>query len=232
MGALVLHGFTGSPHSMRPLAQALAEAGCTVEAPLLPGHGTAVEDLVPLRWDDWYAAVAAAYDDLAGRTERVVVAGLSMGGTLAATLAADKDPAGLVAINASIVPPADSFIELAHNVVKSGFPTFPGIGNDVAKPGVDEYGYGETPVAAAISLFAANAAIAGRLHEITCPVLVFTSRVDHVVPQESSEALVNGVAGPVEQVWLERSYHVATLDFDADVIESGTVDFVRKVTAG
>src|SRR5580658_3749695 len=82
-GVLVLHGFTGCPQSMRPLAEAFADAGFSVELPLLPGHGTGVEDLVPMRWPDWMAAAEAAYLDLAARCDRTVVAGLSMGGTLA-----------------------------------------------------------------------------------------------------------------------------------------------------
>ena len=51
-GVLVLHGFTGSPHSMRPIAEQLANRGYTVELPLLPGHGTAITDLIPMRWED------------------------------------------------------------------------------------------------------------------------------------------------------------------------------------
>src|ERR1700735_4269317 len=81
-GALVLHGFTGNPQSMRGLALALADAGLTVELPLLPGHGTDVADMVPTRWADWAAAADAAYAELASRCESVVVVGLSMGGTL------------------------------------------------------------------------------------------------------------------------------------------------------
>ena len=60
-GVLVLHGFTGNPQSMRPLAEALAKAGLTVDMPLLPGHGTAVEDMLPTRWEDWSSAADAAY---------------------------------------------------------------------------------------------------------------------------------------------------------------------------
>src|SRR5579862_2150885 len=86
-GVLVLHGFTGNPVSMRPLAEAIAAQGHTVELPLLPGHGTAVEDMLPTRWDDWSAAAEAAYDELAGRCDAVAVAALSMGGTLACWLA-------------------------------------------------------------------------------------------------------------------------------------------------
>ena len=48
----MLHGFTGNPQSMRPLAEALAAAGYTVDLPLLPGHGTAIEDMIPTRWAD------------------------------------------------------------------------------------------------------------------------------------------------------------------------------------
>src|SRR5580692_2929043 len=83
-GALVLHGFTGSPQSMRGLAEALAAAGFAVELPLLPGHGTSVEDMVTTGWADWSAAAEAAYEKLAANSDRVVVAGLSMGGTLTA----------------------------------------------------------------------------------------------------------------------------------------------------
>jgi carboxylesterase len=81
-GALVLHGFTGNPQSMRGLALALADAGLTVELPLLPGHGTDVADMVPTRWADWSAAAEAAYLELASRCESVVVVGLSMGSSL------------------------------------------------------------------------------------------------------------------------------------------------------
>src|SRR3982750_2699417 len=81
-GALVLHGFTGNPGSMRGLAQAFAGAGYDVEMPRLPGHGTTVEDMLTTGWTDWSAEADAAYERLAARTAQVVVAGLSMGGSL------------------------------------------------------------------------------------------------------------------------------------------------------
>src|SRR6516225_2418344 len=81
-GALVLHGFTGNPQSMRGLALALADAGFTVEMPLLPGHGTDVADMVPTRWKDWCRAAEDAYTELAARSDAVAIIGLSMGGTL------------------------------------------------------------------------------------------------------------------------------------------------------
>src|SRR5436190_8098464 len=81
-GALVIHGFTGNPGSMRGLAEAFAAAGFHVEMPLLPGHGTTVDDMVPTRWADWAAAADDAYRAIAARADKVVVAGLSMGGAL------------------------------------------------------------------------------------------------------------------------------------------------------
>src|SRR2546421_9897990 len=81
-GALVLHGFTGTPQSMRGLAEAFAAAGFATELPLLPGHGTTVADMAETSWAQWSGAAEAAYVDLAGRCGKVVVAGVSMGATL------------------------------------------------------------------------------------------------------------------------------------------------------
>jgi carboxylesterase len=77
-----------------------------------------------------------------------------------------------------------------------------------------------------LSLFAAATDVEAELESVTCPVLVFTSLQDHVVDPRSSELLVARSKGPVEQVVLERSFHVATLDYDKDEIEVRTVEFV------
>jgi carboxylesterase len=230
MGVLVLHGFTGNPQSMRAIAERLAADGHTVELPLLPGHGTAVEDLLPTRFDDWYAAAEAAFDDLAGRTDRLVVVGLSMGGTLATTLAAQKMVAGLVAVNAQIVPPAESFFEMLQATLDAGVDIIPGVGGDIALEGAEELAYPGTPIAGAQSLLVhCRTLVDDLLPRITCPVLILSSPQDHVVPPESSDTLAALVAGPVERVTLERSYHVATLDHDAALIEDSISRFVAKL---
>jgi len=232
-GALVLHGLTGNPSSMRGVAEALAAAGFAVELPLLPGHGTSVEDMLTTSFTDWSARVEAAYLGLAGRTDRVVTVGLSMGGTLAAGVAA-RHPAvaGLVAINGMFEPPAPAFIEMLRTAADQGSDRMPGIGSDIALPGVSEGAYPETPIVPLISLMEATTELHGRLGDIGCPVLVLTSTHDHVVPPSSSDVLAAGVAGPVERVVLERSFHVATLDFDRDVVEKRTVEFALRVTSG
>ena len=232
-GALVLHGFTGNPSSMRGVADALAAAGFAVELPLLPGHGTTVEDMLTTDFADWSATAEQAYLELAARVARVVVVGLSMGGTLAAWVTA-RNPAtaGLVAINGMFEPPAPSFLEMLRASLDQGVDRLPAIGSDIALPGVSEGAYDAAPIAGLISLMEGTAELHGRLADIRCPVLILTAPQDHVVPPSSSDVLAAGVAGPVERVMLERSYHVATLDFDRDLVEKRTVEFALRVTAG
>jgi carboxylesterase len=229
-GVLVIHGFTGSPRSMRPLAEAFADAGYCVELPLLPGHGTCVEDMLPTRFEDWAAAVDTAYQSLAARCNRVAVAGLSMGGTLALWLAERHvEIAGLVLVNPLVEPPAESFLEMLQASLDQGLDRIPGIGEDIAKPGVSEGSYDTTPIAALVSLMKAAGDVAARLGEVVCPVLLLSSRQDHVVPPSQGDLVVDRVAGPVERVFLERSYHVATLDFDQVEIEQRAVAFASKI---
>jgi len=229
-GALVLHGFTGNPNSMRGIAEALAEVGFTVELPLLPGHGTSIEDMLPTGWADWLGAAEETYANLAGRCDTVAVVGLSMGGALTLSLAADHpEIVGIVCINAVITAP-EGMKDAVAGLVAEGMETMDGIGSDIADPDQVETAYSQTPLAPLLTLFDAADAFDGRMGEITCPVLVMNSPQDHVVPPENSDVIANGVAGPVERVTLERSYHVATLDYDKDLVIAKTVEFVRQVS--
>ena len=228
-GVLVLHGFTGSPQSLRPLALRFAEDGHSVELPLLPGHGTKIEDMVPTRFDDWYGAASAAYLELAARCERVVVVGLSMGGTLATLLAIEHEPAALVAINPQISPPPEAVVDVIRGLVDEGVATIPAIGGDIAREGVEELAYAATPVEALMSFIERCQTLEGELSRITCPVLLLTSPQDHVVDPVSSDVLAAGVSGPVERVLLEHSFHVATLDNDAKLIQERASAFVHEV---
>ena len=230
LGVLVVHGFTGNPQSMRPLAEALAADGCTVSLPLLPGHGTRVEDMVPTRWQDWSAAVEQAYDELAARCASVCVAGLSMGGTLALWLASrHPEVRGLVLVNPLADGEAPGITDTVTQLRALGEPLVPGIGSDIALEGSVEQAYPRTPVEALLSLHAALADLRPALGRIACPVLLLTSPQDHVVEPVSSDLVAASVGGPVERVTLERSFHVATLDHDADVVEQRAVEFVRRV---
>ncbi|MGA8727009.1 MAG: alpha/beta fold hydrolase [Acidimicrobiales bacterium] len=232
-GVLVLHGFTGNPQSMRPLAEALAAAGFTVDLPLLAGHGTSIEDMVPTRWSDWSKGADQAYELLASRCERVAVAGLSMGGTLACWLAERHvDVGGIAVVNPFVDPPAPEFREAIGQLLDQGTEVLDGIGSDIAKVGSYEAAYKGTPLAALLSLFDGVDEVYPALGSITCPTLLLSSREDHVVAPVSGDVLEASVGGPMERVFLERSYHVATLDWDAPLIEERVVAFADQVLGG
>jgi len=230
-GVLVLHGFTGCPQSMRGLAEAFATEGYTVDLPLLPGHGTSVDDMATTRWADWSGAAESVYDNLAARCDQVVVAGLSMGGTLAAWLGSrHPEIAGLVLVN-PLVRVDDSIVELVRQMLDNGDDRMPAIAGDIADPGSKEAGYDLTPLAALLSLAGGATELRNGMAKIASPVLLCTSPQDHVVPPADSDELAAAVAGPVERVTLERSFHVATLDYDRALIVERALDFATRVTA-
>lgn len=230
-GVLVLHGFTGSPASMRPWAEHLAAAGYGVRMPLLPGHGTRWQDLNRTGWADWYRAVVEEFDALREEHDHVVVAGLSMGGALTLRLAADRgaEMAGVVVVNPAVTTLRKDVLLLP--VLKHVVPAFPAIANDIKKSGVDEGGYPVTPLRAAASMFAAFKTLHADLARIEVPVLLMRSREDHVVDPSTSEALHEALGSRdfTERI-LHDSYHVATLDNDAEAIFAESVDFIARVT--
>lgn len=215
------------------MAGALGEAGLSTEAPLLPGHGTSVDDLHGRTWDDFVAAAEVAYGALAARVDRVVVVGHSMGGALACWLASQhSEVAGLVAVNPFVDPPAESFRDMLRSAIEQGHRSAPGVAGDLADPSAREDAYDAMPLAPLLSLCGGLDRLVTALGAVACPVLVITSRTDHVVPPVSSDVLAQGVSGPVERVWLERSFHVAPLDYDRAALEARAVGFTLACTAG
>jgi carboxylesterase len=232
IGVLVSHGFTGTPQSMRPWAEHLAGEGFTVRLPRLPGHGTTWQELNRTRFEDWYAAVDTAFTELSDRCSKVVVAGLSMGGTLVTRLAEERggEVAGLMLINPAFR--ADDRRLAALPVIKHLVPSVPAIGNDVRKEGVTELAYTRTPLKALHSLVQAWGFVVADLPQVTQPLLLMRSAEDHVVPASSSALLLSRVSSKdVTEVILENSFHVATLDNDAPEIFARSTEFVRRVTS-
>ena len=219
---------------MRPLAEAFADAGFAVELPRLPGHGTAVEDMVETGWDDWLTEADRALTALQARVPdgKVVVAGLSMGGALTTALAqGHPELAGIVLINSPVGAP-EEMAAAVEEMLASGMEVMDSIGGDIADPDADEASYGETPLRPLMTMIMAGRDVRDRLPEITQPTLIITSRQDHVVNPEDSDVLAEGISGPVERLWLEKSFHVATLDYDRAEVEHRTVEFARRVTSG
>lgn len=227
--ALMLHGFTGSPSSLRPVARAVAAAGFEVLAPLLPGHGTHWRDLDRTGWDDWAAAAASALLELSGEVDRVVVVGHSNGGALALDLA-ERHPeqvAGLVLVNPAISL-ADPRLAVLP-VLRRLRTTVPGVAGDVARAGVTVVGYDRTPLAALSSMLGGWRAVRGQLPAVRCPLLLLRSRVDHVVDAGGARTLLRRISSTDrEVVLLERSFHEAPVDHDGAEVTARTVQFVAR----
>jgi carboxylesterase len=232
-GVLVLHGFTGNPSSVRGVADTMIAAGFDVELPRLPGHGTAIDDMLRTGWADWYGEAKRALAELAARVERVVVVGQSMGATLGLAAALEiPDVAGLVCINPATRTRDPETMAMIDDFVQDGLAVVPGEGSDIADPASSDIAYAGTPLVPLLSLVRDGIApITGRFGELTAPLRLFTSRHDHVVDPGDSEYLAATYGGPVEHTWLERSYHVATLDYERAIVLDGSVAFARKVTS-
>ena len=238
-GILLVHGFTGSPVSLRPLAEQLAAAGFSVDVPRLPGHGTTWRDMMPTRYDDWRAHVLSAAQALAARTDRLLLFGLSMGATLVLDIASGGElaAAGVVTVNAQILDREGLIVKLAPFLEKI-LPVVPAkvaglTSNDIAKPGVSEQAYAWVPSAAGNSLLRALPRVREQLAQLACPVMVMYSVQDHSVSPENSRTLLRLLrAAVVTELKLERSYHVATLDYDQPLILERVVDFADGMAAG
>lgn len=231
VGFLLAHGFTGTPQSLRPWAERLADDGLTVSLPLLPGHGTRWEDMQLTTWQDWYAGIERAFDLLRDRCEHVFVGGLSMGGTLALRLAEQRGEqvAGLVLVNPSVH--ADDLRLKALPVLKHLVRSRPGIGSDIRKEGPVELAYPRIPLKALHSLTRLWPLVQADLPQVTQPVLLFRSPEDHVVAPANSEAVLARISSTdVTAEQLPDSYHVATLDNDAERIFTRSLEFVRRLT--
>ena len=128
-----------------------------------------------------------------------------MGGALAAGVCArHPEVRGLAVVNPLVDPPAPAFLETLEAFLAAGERYLPGIGSDIADPSAREVAYDRLPVAALLSMGRGLHDLRPQLAGVRCPVLILTSRHDHVVPAVSSDVLAEAVSGPVERLWLEQ----------------------------
>lgn len=230
IGVLLIHGFTGSPASMTPWGKALSEHGWTIRVPRLPGHGSRWQDMNLTTWEDWYAEAERNLRELQATCDQVFVCGLSMGGSLTLRLAEKhgSDIAGIVLVNPAVHSerPDRHLLPVISKFLKA----FPGISNDIAKPGQDEIAYGKIPLKAAHSLSQLWKLIKSDIAQVTQPVILFRSLQDHVVEASNAQWILEHVSSAdKEEVLLENSFHVATLDYDAPLIQERSAEFIVRL---
>lgn len=227
---VVCHGFSGTPASVRPWAEYMHGCGYTVTAPRLPGHGTRWQDMATTRWPDWYGGLERAIDEALAGEKPVFAFGHSMGATLVLRLAQQRgaELGGVVVCNPSLYDPRPA-VRFAVPVIRHFVRTVAGIGSDIAKPETYETSYPRVPLAAVHSLSQLWKQVRTNLSDITLPIRVFHSAIDHVVDPGNTQLLLSGIrSADVRDHILPRSYHVAPLDYDADLLCSKSAEFVAE----
>ena len=228
IGVLVLQGFTGTTSSVIYLGECLAKAGFNVEGPRLSGHGTKWQDLNNVKYEDWIGDVEKALEKLKKRASKIFVSGLSMGGTLSLYLAeTHPEIKGVIPINNAILfhDPRISLLPILKYFISST----PAIGSDIKDPSQKEIAYDRTPTRGAAEMAELVNITRKNLSKVTQPILIFKSKEDHVVPFDNAEYTLKHVSSKDKKlIYLENSYHVATMDFDKDLICEETIKFINS----
>jgi carboxylesterase len=231
VGVLLVHGFTGSPASMRPWGEFLHSKGYTVRVPLLPGHGTQPEDLNKVKWQEWPAKVEFELSELRKTCDVVFLVGLSMGGGTVLNVAAsiDNEIAGLILVNPMIhvkgVPVELAFFLSRFQKMRTS------VGDDIKRPGITEWGYDALPTRGVYQLLKMLRITRGNLGKITVPVQLFHSVDDHTLPVTNTEIILSEIGSTNKsRIELVNSYHVATMDYDQELIFQNSLTFIEANT--
>jgi carboxylesterase len=229
IGILLVHGFTGSPASMRPWAEYLNQRGYTVKVPLLPGHGTTPEDLNLVKWEEWPAKVESDLQELLRTCRKVFICGLSMGGGTTLNVASkySKELSGIILVNPMIhvkfVPHQLAWAISRFQKMRES------VGDDIKRPGITEYGYDALPAVGVYQLLKMLHYTRKRLNMVTVPMLLFHSVDDHTLPVTNTEIVMKGVGSREKQrIELVNSFHVATLDYDQEIIFENSRLFIES----
>ncbi len=232
VGILLIHGFTATTAEVRPLARRLHEAGYTVAAPLLPGHGTTPEDMNRRRWTEWVGAAKEMFQRLRARCEVIFVGGESMGALTALYLASRYEAiAGLLTF-APAVEVASPKARLAPLLAQID-PIIPKPGSDQTEPltPADELwqGYRVVPVRALRALMRLQKVMHRRYPLVTQPVLIVQGRHDGSVTREGPAILARELGSSwIEIHWMANSTHCVLIDAEQAEVEALALEFIER----
>jgi len=253
-GVLLIHGLTGTPTEMRMVGKGLNRAGFTVVGVRLAGHCGSEDDLLATTWEDWYASVEAAAEELRGRVDRVFVAGLSMGALLALRLAAVR-PGWIDGVGVY----GATFRYDGWSIGWTGrlsflLPIFKrlGIGRERSFIEQPPYGIRDERLRAQVSaaMFSGDSEAAGlpgnpwhalaemvklsrdvrrRLPDVVAPCFIAHAADDDVASVANADLVARRVRGPIEMLLLADSYHMITIDRERRTLIERTADFFGRI---
>jgi len=230
VGCLLVHGFTGTPQNVRPLADYLARRGLAVSAPRLPGHGTTVADLDRTGPEDWLGAAERALDELRARCSTVFVAGISMGGTLTLELARRHPDLAGVVVMAAPVQAMEALEPLVNDpdrpvMVPAPWATVGVLTEDV---GVGGIAYLEMPLGALERGMGLMSQVRQGLSDVSVPTLLVYGDADQVVDKANGPFVLENIGSTDKRLLaLPDSSHEVTLDVDRERVMVEVYDFIR-----
>ncbi len=235
-GCLLLHGFTGTPNEMHWMGEYLSGRGYTVLAPRIFAHGTQLSDMFRARWKDWVASAEDGYHLLKGSCEKIVIAGLSMGGTLSLILSSYLPVSGVIAMAAPYemhdptVRRLRPILPLLSLFYRSRAKESSGILDPMAKQvHVDYDGY---PVRGGYELQELLEEMRSNLPQLNKPVLLINSKLDEAVTPEHARAIFESLPSSDKQIlMLEEGGHNIPRDLARQTAFQAAGDFIQRVTS-
>jgi len=232
-GAAVLcvHGLTGTPYEVRPIAEVLADRGFRARGPLLPGHGGRPEVLARVSHVEWTRFVRQEYLDLRREHDRVFVCGMSLGGLLTLWLAAHEQVDAIAVVGTPLRFRA--FLPLLIAAARFVRPMLSKEGgSDIADPVARgrHPSMSHMPTASVHELIGLQRVVRRVLGQVRAPVLAAHGALDRTAPPENLAASERGVGSArVERLLLERSGHVVPVDYDGPRVAQAVADFFVSV---
>lgn len=235
---LCIHGLSGTPYEVKPIAVELHRRGYRVLCPLLIGHGRSNQALANSRWMDWYVSAKRAFEELSKDWNEVMIVGFSMGGLIALKLAHEK---GEHVKGVAALAPAyelDYLTDLKLRLVKRlGIGKFlPDVkkrtGPDVSDPDVAALmpSNDAVPVATAVSLMEGQKTVSEIVSRIATPVWIFQGKKDHTVPAHSARRLFSQLKNTNRRLlFYPKSWHILALDVEHHEVIEDVCDYVDEL---
>lgn len=233
---LLIHGFTGTPDSLRHLANHLNSIGFHVSAPLLNGHGKTRENLAKSDWKSWHKTCQTEFVELKRKHANVFIAGLSLGGVLGLKLA-EQYPQNVTGLSCLATP---AFLSTWVGVVmpfiintplKFIYPYQKKIEADVKDPIAKKnyWSIMDMPITCIHSLMKLQRIVRHNLTKVTCPTLLIHSRYDSTAPYESMNYIAKHISSKTtETITLENSFHLITIDYEKDLVNQKVGEFFLR----
>nr|WP_077625229.1 alpha/beta fold hydrolase [Sediminibacillus massiliensis] len=226
-GCLCIHGFTGGPYEVDPLAEYVREnTDWLVKVPCLPGHGDTL-NLKGVTFDQWVSAAEDEFRMLEKQCEQVFVVGFSMGGMIASYLAAKYPVAKL-----ALLSPAGKYIDIKQMGVELGSFFVKGLKGELDNdPMFNNYKckWGSVPFKAMIEFQKCVRFTRPYLENIECPVLIAQGRQDSLVPFKTLHYLDKEISGAdTELILYDKSKHMICLGEQKEELIQTVFSFLTR----